>query len=50
MQRHKHTTDEHGFDYMANRGQEEQDRDNLGVVFALAIMAVITISQYLGML
>lgn len=47
---HMHTTDEKGFDYMANTGREEQDRDTLGIVFAFAIMAVITLSQYMGML
>ncbi|BDQ37036.1 hypothetical protein SYK_13960 [Pseudodesulfovibrio nedwellii] len=50
MKRHMHTTDETGFNYMDNKGQEEQDRDSLGVIFALAIMAIITISQYMGML
>lgn len=50
QERHMHTTDESGFDYMANAGQEEQDRDYCGVVLALAVMAVVTISQYLGML
>lgn len=50
MKRHMHTTDEIGFNYMTNKGQEEQDRDSLGVVFALAIMVIITISQYMGML
>lgn len=50
MKRHIHTTDKTGFNYMANKGQEEQDRDSLGVIFALAIMAIITISQYMGML
>ena len=48
--RHMHTTDDNGFNYMANAGQEEQDRDTLGIVFALAVMAIITVSQYLGML
>ncbi|WFS61804.1 hypothetical protein LF599_14150 [Pseudodesulfovibrio thermohalotolerans] len=50
MTRHTHTTDETGFDYMANKGVEEQDRDTLGILFAVAIMAVITVSQYLGLL
>jgi hypothetical protein len=50
MNRHPHTTDETGFDYMANKGVEEQDRDNLGIVFALAVMAIVTGCQYLGML
>ncbi|EGB14573.1 hypothetical protein DND132_1364 [Pseudodesulfovibrio mercurii] len=50
MNRHPHTTDETGFDFMANQGVEEQDRDTLGIVFALAVMAVVTVSQYLGLL
>lgn len=50
MKRHMHTTDETGFDYMANTGQEEQDRDNLGVIFALSIMAAATVCQYFGMI
>lgn len=50
MNRHPHTTDETGFDFMANKGVEEQDRDTLGILFALAVMAVITVSQYLGLL
>lgn len=50
MNRHPQTTDETGFDFMANKGVEEQDRDTLGIVFALAVMAVITVSQYLGLL
>lgn len=50
MQRHPHTTDSHGFDYMANAGQEEQDRDTLGIVFSVGVMAFITLSQYWGLL
>ncbi|GEM_PF-696355 len=50
MERHMHTTDETGFDYMANKGREEQDRDTLGIIFALAVMAVITVAQYMGTL
>ncbi|WP_272699486.1 hypothetical protein [Desulfovibrio sp. Fe33] len=50
MTRHTHTTDETGFDYMANKGVEEQDRDTLGILFAVAVMAFITVSQYLGLL
>ncbi|MDD3311770.1 hypothetical protein [Pseudodesulfovibrio sp.] len=50
MSRHPHTTDEHGFDFMANTGREEQDRDCLGILFALAVMACVTVSQYLGLL
>ena len=46
---HKHTTDSTGFDYMANAGQEEQDRDTCGIVFALIIMGILTGFQYLGL-
>lgn len=49
MERNLHTTDESGFDYMANTGQEEQDRDTCGMCIALAIMAVLTICQYAGL-
>ena len=48
MEFHTHAKDETtGYDYMANAGQEEIDRDNVGIVFALAIMAFLTICQYL---
>ena len=50
MERHMHTTDETGFDYMANTGQEEQDRDTVGIIAAVAIMAFVTICQYLGLI
>ena len=50
MQRNMHSTDQSGFDYMANTGKEEQDRDTLGIIFVLAIIVFITTSQYLGML
>jgi hypothetical protein len=50
MSKNRFTTDDKGFDYMDNRGVEEQDRDTLGILFALAVMVVITVSQYLGML
>lgn len=49
MNRNMHTTDETGFDYMANTGQEEQDRDTCGILFAVAILIVLTTLQYLGM-
>jgi len=50
MDKNRFTTDDKGFDFMANQGVEERDRDTLGIIFALVIMAVITVSQYLGML
>lgn len=50
MERHPCTTDKHGFDYMANTGQEEKDRDYIGIILAVAIMFVITVCQYNGML
>ncbi|HKI80464.1 MAG TPA: hypothetical protein VKA04_02370 [Pseudodesulfovibrio sp.] len=50
MSKNRFTTDDEGFDYMANNGVEEQDRDTLGILFAVAVMAVITVSQYLGMI
>lgn len=37
------------FDFMANTGQEEQDRDSCGIFFALAIMIVLTLCQYAGL-
>jgi len=49
MQRHPHTTDESGFDYMANAGVEEQDRDHCGTIIALLVMAVLTACQYAGL-
>lgn len=50
MSRNPHTTDETGFDFMANSGREEQDRDLLGIILALLIMVFITGCQYLGLL
>lgn len=47
MERNKHTTDEHGFDYMANSGIEEQDRDWCGMWIAVGLMAVLTAFQYM---
>ncbi len=49
MKRNMHTTTENNFDYMANTGQEEQDRDSLGMLFAIVIMAGLTVCQYLGL-
>ncbi len=47
---HPHTTDASGFDYMANTGKEEQDRDTVGIVFSLAIMGFIVGCHYFGLL
>ena len=35
---------------MANSGQEEKDRDYVGIILALLIMLFITVSQYNGLL
>jgi hypothetical protein len=43
-----HTIDDDGFDYMANTGQEEKDRNACGILLAVAVMAVLTVAQYLG--
>jgi len=49
MERNRHTTDETGFDYMANSGREEKDRDTLGLLIAAAIMVLLTAFQYWGL-
>jgi hypothetical protein len=49
MQRNLHTTDRQGFDYMANSGREEKDRDTFGMWAAVVIVVVLTIFQYLGL-
>jgi hypothetical protein len=49
MQRNMHTTDETGFDFMANSGHEEQDRDTCGMFIATGIIVVLTLCQYLGL-
>ena len=46
---HPHTTDESGYDYMANSGQEEKDRDNCGILFAVVLVVVMTLFQYIGL-
>lgn len=46
-ERNLNTTDETGFDYMANTGIEEQDRDMVGMIAAIVIMTVLTVCQYL---
>ncbi|MEJ2108510.1 MAG: hypothetical protein P8Z37_01075 [Acidobacteriota bacterium] len=43
-----HTVDERGFDFMANKGREEKDRDMCGMLLAIAVIAFLTLSQYLG--
>ena len=48
MGRKSQRVDDEGFDYMANSGREEKDRDMCGMLLAIAIMAFLTISQYLG--
>ena len=50
MERHPQTTDAQGFDYMANSGLEEKDRDYVGIILALVIMVFITVCQYNGLL
>lgn len=49
MSANKHTTDANGFDYMANCGREEQDRDTCGLLLAVLLMGLLTSLQYLGM-
>ncbi len=49
MERNYHTTDEALFDYMANTGLEEKDRDTCGTIIALLIMVGLTVCQYLGL-
>jgi hypothetical protein len=49
MERNIHTTDEDGFDYMANTGKEEQDRDTCGMIMAAVIITALTLFQYLGL-
>lgn len=36
-----------GWDFMANSGIEERDRDYVGIIIALAIMIFLTATQYL---
>jgi hypothetical protein len=49
MERNRHTTDETGFDYMANTGQEEKDRDTCGMLIAGGLMVLLTAFQYWGL-
>jgi len=48
MSRKSHCVDDQGFDYMANSGQEAKDRDNIGMLLAIVIMAFLTFSQYMN--
>ena len=48
MRKTSHTVDNNGFDYMANTGREEKDRDTCGMLLAIIVMAFLTVSQYLG--
>ena len=50
MSRSSHTIDDTGFDYMANSGLEEKDRDCIGIILAVAVLAFITVCQYAGLL
>ncbi len=48
--RRSHTTDDEGFNYMDNSGQEEHDRDMVGIILAVAFMVLTVIFQRAGML
>ena len=50
MRRNSHTIDQDGFDYMANFGQAEKDRDLVGIILAAASLAFISVCQYAGLL
>ena len=43
-----HCVDNHGFDFMANAGQEAKDRDTVGMILAVIIMTFLTFSQYMN--
>ena len=49
MIKNQYTTDQHGFDYMDNNGQEEKDRDTIGMLAAVAVIILLTVFQYLGL-
>lgn len=49
MKLNPHTTDQNGFDYMTNKGKEEQDRDLCGMLIAIFLTLALTIIQYAGM-
>ncbi|HJD97344.1 hypothetical protein [Mailhella massiliensis] len=48
--KHFHTTDKEGFDYMDNSGQEERDRDTVGIILALAFILLAVLFQRTGLL
>lgn len=47
---HSHTTSQDGFDYMANSGIEEHDRDMVGIILAIFFMAAAVCCQSFGLL
>ena len=48
MGRKSQRVDDRGFDFMANSGREEKDRNMCGMLLAIGIIAFLTIAQYLG--
>jgi len=48
MQRNNHTTDRHGFDYMANSGLEERSRDRIGILAACVLIFFLWVLQAWG--
>ena len=48
--RQSHTIDDEGFDYMDNSGEEERDRDMVGIVLAVIFMLLAVLFQRAGLL
>ena len=48
MSRKSRCVDDQGFDYMANSGQEAKDRDTVGMLLAVFIIAFLTFAQYMN--
>ena len=48
MEINRHTTDSSGFDFMANSGRVEKDRDTFGLLAAVIIVVLLTAFQYWG--
>ena len=48
--RQSHITDDAGFNYMENSGQEEHDRDMVGIILAVAFMVLTVLVQRAGLL